>query len=85
MIVRLLVDHVICRHGVPEKMVTDRGANLLSTLMREVCELTGMHKCSTTAYYPQADDLVENFNRTLRAMLAKYAESYGVNWDQHLP
>ncbi len=44
-----------------------------------------MHKCSTTAYHPQADGLVENFNRTLRAMLAKYAERFGVNWDEHLP
>ena len=38
---RLLVDHVICRHGVPEALISDRGLNLLSTLMQEVCEVTG--------------------------------------------
>ena len=32
-IVKLLVDHVICRHAVPEALISDRGANLLSTLM----------------------------------------------------
>ncbi len=84
-IVRLLVDHISCRHGVPEESVSDRGANLLSMLMREVCQLTGMHKISTTAYHPQADGLVENFNRTLRAMLAKYLGRFGANWDEHLP
>ncbi len=33
-IVRLMVDHVICRHG---ELVLDRGANLRSALMKEVC------------------------------------------------
>ena len=81
---RLLVDHVICRHGVPEALISDRGPNLLSTLMQEVCEATGMQKLNTTAYHPQADGLVENFNRTLRAMFAKYAAKIGMNWDEHL-
>ena len=83
-IVRLLIDHVICRHGVPEALISDRGPNLLSTLMQEVCEVTGLQKLNTTAYHPQADGLVENFNRTLRAMLAKYAAKFGVNWNEHL-
>ena len=77
-IVRLLVDHVICCHGVSEALISDRGPNLLSTLMQEVCETTGMQKLNTTAYHPQADGLVENFNRTLRTMLAKYAAKIGI-------
>ena len=43
-----------------------------------------MQKLNTTAYHPQLDGLVENFNRNLRAMLAKYATRFGVNWDEHL-
>ena len=64
-IVKLLIDHVICHHGVPEALISDWGPNLLSTLMQDVCLLTGMRKLNTTAYHPQADGLVENFNRTL--------------------
>ena len=75
---------MICRHGVPEALISDRGPNLLSTLMQEVCVVTGMQKLNTTAYHPQADGLVKNFNRTLQAMLAKYAAKFGVNWDEHL-
>lgn len=41
-IVQLLIDHVVCRHGVPYALISDRGTNLLSTLMQEVCKLTGM-------------------------------------------
>ena len=78
------MDQVTCRHGVPEYLVSDRGANLLSALMDEIYEVTGIRKLSTTAYHPQANGLAENYNRTLRAMLAKYAAEHGTNWDDHL-
>ena len=68
-IVRLLIDHVICCHGVTQAMISDRGPNLLSTLVQNVCEMAGMQKLNTTAYHPQAEGLVENFNRTLQASL----------------
>ena len=37
-IVCLLVDRIICRHGIPEKLISGSGANLLSALMLEVIE-----------------------------------------------
>ena len=70
---------------MPEYLVSDQGTTLLSSLMQEVYEITGIHKLSTTAYHPQTGGLVENFNRTLRAMVAKYAAKYGTDWDEHLP
>ena len=81
---RVLVDYVICRHSVPKELLSDRGANLLSGLMLEVCNLTGMKKINTMAYHPQTDGLVENFNRTLQAMLAKHSKAFGTDWDKHL-
>ena len=47
--------------------------------------LLGFHKVNTTAYHPQTDGLVERFNRTLTAMLAKTVQRGGRDWDQHLP
>ena len=41
-IVRLLVDEVIPLFGVPEALLSDRGTNLLSHLMRDVCALLGI-------------------------------------------
>ncbi len=70
--------------GVPEKLLSDRGTNLLSFLMRDVCQLLGITKINTTAYHPQTNGMVERFNRTLKTMLRKHVESWGRQWDKHL-
>ena len=44
----------------------------------------GTKKANTTAYHPQTDGLVENINRTLVAMIAKHAKTFGRNWDTYL-
>ena len=43
-----------------------------------------MRKINTTAYHPQGDGLVENFNRTLQGMVAKHAKTFGPEWDLYL-
>ena len=84
-IARLFVYNVICRHGVPNQLLSDRGTNLLSDLILDICQLTGMKKINTTYYHPQTDGLMENFNKTLRSMIAKHAKQFGMDWDKYLP
>ena len=84
-IANLFVWEVVCRHGVPSQLLSDRGAAFLSQLMAQVCEVLGVKKVNTTAYHPQTDGLVERFNGTLTNMLAKRVERCGADWDQHLP
>ena len=62
-IARLLVECVISLHGVPELLLSDRGANFLSELVNEVCKLVGTVKINTAGYHPQCDRLVEKLNR----------------------
>ena len=38
-IAQLFVEGVVCRHGAPQELLTDRGANYLSDLVSEVCKL----------------------------------------------
>ena len=83
-IARLFVEHVIVRCGVPEHLLSDRGANFLSALVQEVCKLVGTTKLNTSGYHPQCDGLVKKFNGTLVNMLSKSVSKYGRDWDQHL-
>ncbi len=84
-IVRLLTEEAIPTFGVQEALLSDRGTNLLSHLMQDVCRLLGVKKLNTTAYHPQCDGMVERFNRTLKTMLRKHADKFGRQWDQYLP
>ncbi len=76
-IVDILAKEIVPTVGVPECLLSDRGTNLLSHLMMDVCKALGITKLNTTAYHPQCDGLVERFNRTLKSMLRKHASRYG--------
>ncbi len=52
-IARLLVEHVICRHGIPEELLSGRGTNFLSDFILSICEVLGMKKLNTSRYHPQ--------------------------------
>ena len=65
-IVDILVKEIIL---TVESLLSDRGTNLLSHLMADVCKALGITKLNTTAYHPQRDGLVKRFNRTLKSML----------------
>ena len=84
-IARLLVGGTISRHGVPAEILSDRGRAFLSGLRKEVEGILGFHKVNTSAYHPQTDGLVERFNRTLTAILAKTVDRGGKDWAQCLP
>ena len=81
-IAQLFVDHVVCRHGVPEELLSDRGANFLSDLIQSVCKILGVRKINTSAYHPQTDGLVERFNSTLIGMISKCCEIRQHDWDE---
>lgn len=81
----MLVENVVCRHGVPEQLLSDRGTNFLSELIQGVCEVLSVEKINTSGYHPQRDGLVEKFNSTLINKVAKCCEVKQHNWDEHHP
>ena len=83
-ITQLLVTEVLPFFGVPEALLSDRGTNLLSHLMKDICRLLGIRKLNTTAYHPECDGMVEQFNRTLKTMLRKHTAKFGSQWDQYI-
>jgi len=84
-IAKLLAEELIPMFGCPESLLSDRGTNLLATVMQDVCKLMGIAKLNTTAYHPQCDGLVERMNRSLKAMLRKHCARFGRQWDAYLP
>ena len=84
-IARVLVERIMCRHGAPKVILSDRGHPFMSAIAREVYRLLRVKKVSTAAYRPQTNGLVERFNRTLANMLSMYVNSRHTDWDRYLP
>jgi hypothetical protein len=74
----------ICRHGVPNIILSDQGTNYQAELMSELLELLDIHRTKTTPYHPQCDGLTERYNRTIKSMLTVYVNENGTNWDSML-
>ncbi len=81
----MLVKECICRFGVPLSLHSDQGRNFEAAVFAEVCQMMGIKKTRTTPYHPQSDGMVERYNRTLEAQLAKFVDHNQRDWDAHIP
>ena len=61
LLARLLCEEIVPMFGVPEALFSDRGADLLSHLMQDVCSILGIEKLNATAYHPECNGMVEDF------------------------
>ena len=84
-IASLLINEIMIRHSAPRTLLSDRGRNFLSALVKECCKIMNTTKLNTTAYHPQTDGLVERFNGTLAETLSMFVSSNQKDWDEHLP
>ena len=84
-VARVLYEQFITIFGVPAKLLSDRGANFTSRLVKELCSTFGIHKCHTTSYHAQCNGQVEHFHQTLFCMLGKLTKEKKAQWEKHLP
>ncbi|KAG3027740.1 hypothetical protein PC121_g5850 [Phytophthora cactorum] len=83
--VNLMIDEVISRHGVSERLLSDRGSNFISTLAQSFYETLRIKKLFCAAYHPQTQGSVVRFNGTLLVMLRMFVEEAQQVWDLYLP
>ena len=83
-VTKAFVDHFVSRFGVPLTIHSDLGSNFTSKLFSDMCDLLQIHPTKSTAQHPQANGVVERFNRTLGSMLSMYCNKNQRNWDEFL-
>ena len=81
----VLASEFVPRHGVPLELHTDQGRNFDSTVIRELCQLLGIHKTRTTPFNPKSDGMVERYNLTIGRQLAMFIGQHQGTWDKQLP
>nr|KAG5688410.1 hypothetical protein BaRGS_001192 [Batillaria attramentaria]KAG5698105.1 hypothetical protein BaRGS_031795 [Batillaria attramentaria] len=73
------------RLGIPAEVLSDRGTQFVSAMMKEVQRLLSVQGISTAPYHAQCNGLVERFNATLKGMLKKCCQEKPKNWDRFIP
>nr|GEU93158.1 hypothetical protein [Tanacetum cinerariifolium] len=79
------VIEIVCRHGVPISMISDRDSHFTSRFWRSLQKARGTNLDMSTAYHPQTDGQSERTIQTLKDMLRACVIDFGCSWDQHLP
>ena len=77
--------NIFSRIGIPQEILSDRGSQFVSDLMREISRLLSVRQLQTTPYHAQCNGLVERWNGTLRRMLQKMAAERPSDWDRYIP
>jgi len=82
---KLFVEEILCHHSAPRALLSDRGKNFLSKVVKGVCQLVNTAKVNTTSYHPECDGLVERFNHTFTTIISMYVSEHQKDWDHFIP
>ncbi|MDF1540295.1 MAG: RNase H-like domain-containing protein [Candidatus Thorarchaeota archaeon] len=80
-----LISSVFAYFGVPDLIISDRGAAFTSEIWKQVCLAFHVPFHLTTAYHHQSNGQVERVNRFVLAILRTLLCSSFKNWDIQLP
>jgi transposase InsO family protein len=65
----LYMSRIVCLHGVPKKIVSDRGTQFTSRFWERLHETLDTQLCFSSAYHSQTDGQTERVNQILEDML----------------
>ena len=82
---RLYLRNVWKLHGLPDKMLSDRGPQFIAEFTRELYRLLGIKLATSTAYHPQTDGQTERVNQELEQYIRLFVNERQNDWDDLLP
>ncbi len=82
-VANFIYEDIICRHGCPRKIISDRGTYFNNQVIEKLLERFKIRYNLSTLYHPKINGLVERFNKTLCESLAKLNEKRE-NWDEYI-
>ena len=83
-IAKFLYKGYISVFGALARLLSDRGANFMSSVIEEMCKILGIKKLQTMPYHPQTNGLVERSHQTIMQMIGKLGEDHKTDWQSHL-
>ena len=79
---KIYMTKIVCLHGVPRSIVSDRGTQFTSKFWNQLHETLGTRLEFSIAFHPQKDGQTERVNQSLEDMLRACVLDYGSSWDE---
>ena len=80
---------LICRFGVPNRVITDKGSQFTSNAFQGYCEDVGIKVCYASVAHPQSNGQAERANaeilRGLKTRTYTCLKKHGAGWIDELP
>ncbi|KAK1415127.1 hypothetical protein QVD17_30899 [Tagetes erecta] len=83
--ISLYVKEIVCRHGVPLDIISDRDGRFMSRFWKGFQDAMGTKLNFSTAYHPQTDGQSERTIQTFEDLLRSCVIDFKGNADAHLP
>jgi hypothetical protein len=80
----LYISRIVCLHGLPKKIISDRGSQFTSQFWDQLHDSLDMKLRFSTTYHPQTDGQTERTIQVLEDMLRACAIRYGTSWNKCL-
>ncbi|XP_052723844.1 uncharacterized protein LOC128193781 [Vigna angularis] len=83
-VTKFIKRELICRYGLPNKIITDNATNLNNRMMTELCEEFKIHHLNSSPYRPKMNGAVEVANKNIKKIVQKMVVTYK-DWHEMLP
>ncbi|KAE8678980.1 hypothetical protein F3Y22_tig00111402pilonHSYRG00591 [Hibiscus syriacus] len=81
---KFIKKEIVCRYGLPERIITDNALNLNNKMMTELCTQFKIKHANSVAYRPKMNGAVEAANKNIKRIITKTTETYK-DWHEKLP
>ena len=75
-IFRFIKKEIICRYGIPERIISDNATNLNKKMMEQICEQFKIKHHNSAPYYLKMNGVVEAANKNVKKIVAKMTDTY---------
>jgi len=83
-VARIYRDNIWKIHGIPKKIISDRGPQFASTFMGELCKALEIKRVMSMAYHLQTDGQTERINQEIEVFLRYYINYRQDDWTKWL-
>jgi hypothetical protein len=78
------MDHILCLHGVPKTIISDRGTQFVACFWEQLHECSGTKLIRSSSYHPQTDGQTERINQILEDIRRTSILQFDKSWDKCL-